>query len=374
MTGRAFAFLILATLFLLTDAKAQTPVPETAAVPDTSSNPPPPDSGAVDSALAPAAVERPVPDSVALTRLLVLPIQEKKGRLAILRGLLTDALLDQLVQDTLPNGAVVALADSTLALSPEVADSLGRVSRAARLLWLTLLGSNDSGYEIHAQLREAYADSILQELRVALPDTSELTLARVPRQLLLGLFPRALPPPATLGDSVKTVAVLPFLAEGTATDQHARQFTEDLSAQLEGQDGFRVLPQAVRDSLLGSWEPGECLTASCRLEAGQRLGVAWIVAGRLTQRGEKWSVTAELVRADSGAVGRPARAQCLGAPAPSLKLVTGITARQLAGVEAPRSELSDAPIARQPAGPTWRRLVVLGVASVLGLVGVVLSW
>jgi TolB-like protein len=374
MTGRAFAFLILATLFLRPDAKAQASVPDTVASPDSSSGMAAPLGTAGDTALSPETMVRLAPDSVALTRLLVLPIQEKRGHLTILRGLLTDALLDQLLQDTLRHGAVVALADSTLVPSSEVADSLGRASRAARLLWLTLLGSNDSGYEIHAQLRESYADSILQEVRVALPDTSELTLARAPRQLLLGLFPRALPPPPTLQDSIKFVAVLPFLAEGTATDQHAGQFTEDLSAQLEGRDGFRVLPKAVRDSLLGSWEPGECLTASCRLEAGQRLGVAWIVAGRLTQLGEKWSVTAELVRADSGAVGRPARARCLGAPAPSLKLVTGITTRQLAGVEAPRSELSDAPIARQPVGPTWRRLVVLGVATVLGLVGVVLSW
>lgn len=373
MTGRALAFLILTILFLRPEAKAQTSLPEAVAAPD-SSSPVVPDSAVGDSAVAPVASVRPAADSVALGRLLVLPVQERKGRLDILRGLLTDALLDQLVRDTLPHGAVVALADSTLAPSAEVADSLGRANLAARLLWLTLVGSNDSGYEIHAQLREAYADSILQDVRIALPDTSELTLARVPRQLLLGLFPRALPPPPTLRDSIKFVAVLPFLAEGTAGDHHARQFTKDLSAQLEGRDGFRVLPESVRDSLLGTWEPGECLTASCRLEAGQRLGVAWIVAGHLTQRGEKWSVAAELVRADSGALGRPARAQCLGAPGPSLKLVTAITTRQLAGEETPRSELSDAPIARQPAGPTWRRLVVLGVASVLGLVGVVLSW
>lgn len=373
MTGRAFAFLILATLSFRPEAWAQPAVSDSLAPRDTVSASLPPEGAVGDSTLAPPA-SRPTADSVARTRLLVLPIQDSLGRLGVLRGLLGDAFLDQLIRDTIPHGAVVALGDTALAPSLEIADSLGRASRSARVILLNLLGSDDSGYAIHGQLREAFADSLLQEIRIDLPDTAELTLARAPRSLLLGLFPRQLPPPPTLGDSLKLVAVLPFLQEGTATEHHARKFTDDLSTQLEGRNGFRVLSKALRDSLLGSWDPGECLTSSCRLEAGQRLGVSWIIAGRLTQRGDKWSVAAELVRFDSSAVGRPARAQCLGAPAPSLKLVTSITARQLAGEESPRSELSDAPIARQPAGPTWRRLVVLGVASMLGLVGVVLSW
>lgn len=373
MTGRALAFLILATLSSRLEVLAQPTVPDLLGAGDSVSAPVVPDSAVVDSAPA-VVLARPVADSVARTRLLVVPVQDSLGRLSILRGLLGDALLDQLVRDTLSLGAVVALPESLLAATPEAADSLGRVSRAARVVWSRMVGSHDSGWTIHAQVRDAYADSLLQEVRIDLPDTGEATLSRLPRALVLGLFPRPLPPPPQLSDSVKHVAVLPFLPEGTAADHHARQFTDDLAAQLQGRDGFRVLPKSTRDSLLGNWDPGECLTASCRLEAGQRLGVAWIVAGRLTQRGEKWSVTAELVRSDSSAVGRPGRAQCLGAPAPSLKLVTSLTARQLAGEEAPRSELSDAPIARQPAGPAWRRLVVLGVASTLGLVGVVLSW
>lgn len=373
MTGRAFAFLILAILSIGPAAQAQNAVSDSLAPRDTVSAAVGP-VGVVADSMVPPPAPRPTADSIAVTRLLVLPIQDSLGRLAILRGLLGDALLDQLVRDTLSHGAVVALGDTVVVPNPQVADSLGRAARAARLVLVNLLGSDDSGYSIHAQLREAFADSLLQEVRIDLPDTAELTLSRAPRALLLGLFPRQLPPPPSLADSIKIVAVLPFLPEGTATENHARKFTEDLAAQLEGRDGFRVLSKASRDSLLGSWDPGECLTSSCRLEAGQRLGVSWIVAGRLTQRGEKWSVAAELVRFDSSAVGRPARAQCLGAPAPSLKLVTSLAARQLAGEETPRSELSDAPIARQPAGPAWRRLVVLGVASVLGLVGVVLSW
>lgn len=373
MTGRAFAFLILATLFLRLEADAQDVVPDSLAGRDSVSTVPSMDSAVGEPSLPPP-LQRPTPDSVALTRMLVIPVQDSLAGLTVLRGMLGEALLDHILRDTLAHGAVLALADSILAPSPQMADSLGRANRASRVVWLTLLGSAGSGYSIRAQLRESYTDSLVREIHIALPDTGELALTITPKALLLGLFPRELPPPPTLQDSVKLVAILPFLSEGTAGDHHSSQFGDDLAAQLEGRDGFRVLPRTSRDSLLGSWDPGECLTASCRLEAGQRLGVAWIISGRLTQLGEKWTVVAELVRADSSALGRSARAQCLGAPSPSLKLVTGITARQLVGEEMPRSELSDAPIARQPAGPAWRRLVVLGVASVLGLVGVILSW
>lgn len=373
MTGRSFAFLILAMLFLRLEADAQDVAPDSLAGLEAVSATTPTDTLVGEPSL-PQPPPKPIPDSIALTRMLVLPVQDSISGLALLRGMLGEAFLDQIIRDTLAHGAVLSLADSVLAPSQQVADSLGRASWAARVVWLTLLGSADSGYSIRAQLRESYTDSMVREIHVALPDTAEIALSIIPRALLLGLFPRELPPPPTLQDSVKLLAILPFLAEGTAGSHHSSQFGDDLAAQLEGRDGFRVLPNAVRDSLLGSWEPGECLTASCRLEAGQRLGVAWIISGRLTQLGEKWTVVAELVRADSSALGRSARAQCLGAPSPSLKLVTGMTARQLIGAEMPRSELSDAPIARQPAGPAWRRLVVLAVASVLGLVGVFLSW
>lgn len=374
MTGRSFVFLILATFALRLDAQAQEVAPDSVASRDMSAT----TMVAADSATGDSAntltASPSAPDSIARTRMLVVPVQDSKGGMPILRGMLGETFIDQIVHDTLPHGAVVSLADSIQVPTEQMADSLGRANRAARVVWMTLHGSTDSGFSIRAQLRESYSDSLVREFEVALPDTAELALAVTPRALLLGVFPRALPPPPTLQDSIKMVAILPFLSEGTAGEHHALKFGDDLAAQLQGRDGFRVLPKVLRDSLLGSWDPGECLTASCRLEAGQRLGVAWIIAGRLTQLGEKWTVVAELVRADSSALGRSARAQCLGAPAPSLNLVTGITVRQLAGVESPRSELSDAPIARQPAGPVWRRLVVLGVASVLGLVGVILSW
>lgn len=373
MTGRAIASLILATSLLHPDAIAQESIQDSIAVADTLASSLAPEAVAADSTITVGA-PRPLPDSVALTRMLVVPVQDTLGRLATLRGLVGEGLVDLIVRDSLDHGAVLALPDSIEAPTDLVADSLGRFARAARLVWIVLEGSTDSGFQLRAQLREAFSDSMVREIRVALPDTAEIALAWVPKALLLGLFPRQLPPPPTLLDSVKHVAILPFLAEGTAGDHHAKQFYDALASQLQGRDGFRVLPAAVRDSLLGSWEPGECLTSSCRQEAGQRLGVAWIISGRLTQLGEKWTVTAELVRADSSAVGRSARAQCLGAPAPSLKLVTGITVRQLAGEEKPKSELSAAPIARQPVGPAWRRLVVLAVAATLGLVGVILSW
>jgi len=338
---------------------------------------PGPDSAAAiatasDSARAP----RPAPDSAvpARSRLLVLPIHDSTGALATLRQLLADGLVDQILHDSLDHGAVHALPDTVTVATEAQADSAGRATGSKTVVWISLKHPDSVAVHLVAGLRDPVRDTLLEEVRLVLPDTGDQALSLLPRAILLGLFPRFVPPPPALGDSVKRVAILPFLPEGTATAAHAKAFAESLAVRLQGQDGFQVLPRALRDSLLGDWDPGECLTASCRKEAGERLGVPWIIAGRLAQLGDKWTVHAELVRADSSALGREAKAQCLGAPAPSLKLVTGMTARQLAGKESPRPELSDSPIARPPSGPAWKRLVALGVASTLGLVGVLLSW
>lgn len=336
-----------------------------------------PDSVVVDTTSRDSArAARPASDTVAPARyrLLLLPIHDSTGGLATLRQLLADGLVDQILHDSLDHGAIHALPDSIVVANEAQADSVGNATGSNAVVWIALRHPDSASVHLVAELRDPVRDSLLREVRLVLPDSGDQALGLLPRAILLGLFPRTVPPPPALGDSVKRVAILSFLPEGTATPGHAKAFSDSLATRLQGLDGFQVLPRGLRDSLLGDWDPGECLTASCRKEAGERLGVSWIVAGRLAQLGDKWTVHAELVRADSSALGREAKAQCLGAPAPSLKLVTGMTARQLAGKESPRPELSDAPIARPPSGPAWKRLVALGVASTLGLVGVLLSW
>jgi len=308
------------------------------------------------------------------SRLLVLPIHDSTGGLATLRYVLRDAFLDLLVHDTLPKGGVLPGVDTLETLRPEVADSFGRGLAAGQVVWTVLRHDSAGILRLQAQRRDPYRDSILSELTLVLPDTAELSLATIPRALLWGLFPRALPPRPALADSIKKVVVLDFVPEGTASALHARRFTDSLSARLQGRDGFKVLPRALRDSLLGAWDPGQCLTESCRREVAERLGVPWIIAGRLEQLGDKWAVHADLLLADSAQVGRQALAQGQGAPGPALELVIGQTARQLSGQEQPRSELNDAPIARKPVGPAWKRLLALGVASALGVTGMILSW
>ncbi len=337
---------------------------------------------ATDSASGGIAVA--VPDSLAVpaldsalfrsTRLLVLPFHDTTGAYPVLRYVLRDAFLDLLVHDTLPRAGVLPGADTLEAAQPTVADSFGRSFAAGQVIWSYL--HHDSGriLRLQAQRRDPYRDSLLAEVSLVLPDTAELALGLVPKALLLGLFPRAMPPKPALTDSVKRVVLLDIVPEGTATATHARIFTDSLAARLHGKDGIHILPRALRDSLLGTWDPGQCLTESCRREVAERLGVPWIIAGRIVQLGDKWTVNAELSLADSAAVGRKAVAQGQGAPGPSLELVIGQSARQLSGQEQPRSELSDAPIARKPVGPAWKRLLALGVAATLGLTGMILSW
>lgn len=308
------------------------------------------------------------------SRLLVLPFHDTTGAHPVLRYVLRDAFLDLLVHDTLPRAAVLPGADTLETAIPAVADSFGRRFAAGQVIWTYLHHDSGRVLRLQAQRRDPFRDSLVSQVTLLLPDTAEGALAMVPRALLLGLFPRALPARPALSDSLKRVAFLDIVPEGTATAAHARLFTDSVAARLHGLDGIQVLPRGVRDSLLGAWDPGQCLTESCRQEVAERTGVPWIVAGRIMQLGDKWTVHADLLLADSNAVGRKAVAQGQGAPAASLELVIGQTTRQLAGQESPRSELSDAPIARKPVGPAWKRLLALGVAATLGLTGMILSW
>jgi hypothetical protein len=318
----------------------------------------------------------PATDSAAFraSRLLVLPFHDTTGAYPVLRYVLRDAFLDLLIHDTLPRAGVLPGADTLEAALPAAADSFGRSFAAGQVIWSYLHHDSGKVLRLQAQRRDPFRDSLLAEVSLVLPDTAELALSIVPKTLLLGLFPRAMPPKPALTDSIKRVVLLDIVPEGTATATHSRIFTDSLAARLHGKDGISILPKALRDSLLGTWDPGQCLTESCRREVAERLGVPWIIAGRLVQLGDKWTVNAELLLADSAAIGRKAVAQGQGAPAPSLELVIGQTTRQLAGQEQPRSELSDAPIARKPVGPAWKRLLALGVAATLGVTGMILSW
>lgn len=292
--------------------------------------------------------------------------------------LFRDSMVALLRRDTLPHGSV----DAWPGAKPDRRTEAESLAVGARtILWAHLI-RDDSG---HTVLRVEHilrvSDSALASFDVPTALLEDSAIWRMPAAVLYGLFPRVMPPPlppppppVSLSDSVKNVAVLAFLPEGTAQLAHASSFTDTLARILQGRDGFQVMPAKLRDSLLSGWDPGECLTASCRQEVGERLGVPWIVTGHIGQLGDKWSVRAALVRVDSGVGVREAMVQCQGAPKPSLKLASGMTARQIAGQEKPRPEFSDAPVARESRGPAWARIVALCVATTLGVVGVLLSW
>lgn len=348
----------------LSPAPLDTAVPAAPAALDSSA------SASPALAVSPDVVRPPeVPE-----RTLVFPIVDSSGSdssdaLILFR----DLLVKEISQDTILHGDAEGWLGVRVASQAE-AESLSR-GYARSLVWMQLVPSDSGRRSLRVRHRSTVSDSTLAFFDLPFPDTSEQALQKLPRAVLLGLFPRKIvvSAPVSLSDSVKRVAVLPFLAEGTTTSTHAGVFMDSLARLLGGMDGFRVLPSKLRDSLLAGWEPGECLTASCRQEVGERLGVPWIIAGRLGQLGDKWQVHAELVRVDSVKSARSAVVQCQGAPLPSLRLASGITARQLAGVEAPRKDLGT-PIAREPARPAWARILALALATTLGLVGVVLSW
>lgn len=326
------------------------------------------DTVVADSAPSVAAL----PDSV---QILVFPLlQDSLGMDSSLPSVFRDVLVQTIGSDSMPHGRVEGWLGAQPSSIAE-ADSFG--SGASAIVWVGVVASDSGMRTLQARLLLRANDSVLASTDIPFPDTAEHVLTSLPQSVLLGLFPRKMAPrpqPVSLADSVKRVAVLPFLAEGTASTIHAALFTDSLSHRIHGLDGFSVLPTRLRDSLLSGWEPGQCLTASCRHEAGERLGVQWVVAGRIGQLGDKWTVRAELVRVDSASVARNAVVQCQGAPIPSLKLATGMTARQLAGKELPRKEFSDAPVARDSQGPAWARILALSVATVLGVIGVALSW
>lgn len=305
---------------------------------------------------------------------LVFPLQDSIGVDSAFPGLFRDMLVQGLGKDTMPHGRVEGWLGGVPSSASE-AESLGRGART--IVWLRVV-ADDSGRRILLARRILRStDSVLTSIDLPYPDSAEQALTSLPGEVIVGLFPRkraALPPPVALTDSVKRVAVLLFLAEGTALPAHATLFTDTLSRRIEGMDGFKVLPSRLRDSLLSGWDPGECLTASCRREVGERLGVPWIIAGHISQLGDKWSVRAELVRVDSASGARNAVVQCQGAPMPSLKLASGMTARQLAGKEKPRKELTDAPVARDSQGPAWARILALAIATTMGAIGVAMSW
>lgn len=332
---------------------------------------PVPVASPVDSSGTAAAAPAPVVDS---TRLTVFPIADSLGLdTSMTLSLFRDVLIQGIIKDSLHQGNVDGWI-GTEAKTLVDADSLAAGGRS--FVWLQLVPADSGKRRLVAQRRLVSPDSILASIELPFPDSTDLALVDLPTQVLAGLFPGMISAvaPVSLADSIKPVVVLPFLPEGTATANHGTAFTDSLSRLLQGLDGFRVLPSSRRDSLLSGWDPGECLTSSCRREVGERLDVPWIITGHLAQLGEKWTVRAELVRVDSSKSARSAIVQCQGAPAPSLKLASGMTARQLAGKEKPREELSDAPVARTERSPAWARLLALGIASTLGLVGVILSW
>lgn len=320
----------------------------------------------------PDSAATPVPRS----KVLVFPVFDA-GRTdtSMLATLFADQLVQMINRDTIDH-CVAETWLGTRAATFFDAESLSR-GVAPSFIWLERVVGDSGRSMLQATLRTFAWDSGTIQKSFPFPDSAESALARVPLQILLALYPRAIPVPSkpvALTDSVKPVVLLLFSPEGSTTQQQAKEFTDSLAARLKGIDGFVVLPSKARDSLLAGWDPGECLTASCRREVGERVGSPWLVAGRLVQLGDKWHVRAELVRTDSALGMRTAVVQCQGAPAPSMKLAAGMAARQLAGLEKPRKELSGAPVAREPAGSVWGRILALGVATTLGLVGVILSW
>lgn len=315
-------------------------------------------------------VPPPVPE-----RILVFPIVDSiRSDSSEALTLFRDLLVKEIARDTLLHGEVEGWLGARIGSLGEAESVSWNYARS--IVWMQLVPSDSGRRSLRVLHRLAASDSVLALFELPFPDTSEQALQKLPRSVLLGLFPReeSTPPTVSLSDSVKMVVVLPFLAEGTATSAQTAIFMDSLIRLLGGMDGFRVVPAKLRDSLLAGWEPGECLTSSCRQEVGERLGVPWVIAGRLGQLGEKWQVHAELVRVDSVKSARSAVVQCQGAPLPSLRLASGITARQLAGIEAPRPDMAGTPIAREPARPAWARILALAVASTLGIAGVVLSW
>lgn len=333
-----------------------------------------PDSSAV---APPASVDVPPVVAEPTTggdRILVFPVVDSLGiDSSIALTLFRDLVVKEITRDTIPHGDVEGWLGTRVG-SLEDAESHSR-GYARSMVWMQLIPSDSGRRVLRVLHRLTASDSQLTLFDLPFPDSSELALQKHPRRVMLGLYPRQSHiPTVSLSDSIKRVAVLPFLPEGTATPAHAAIFMDSLIRQLEGKDGFRVLPVKLRDSLLAGWEPGQCLTSSCRQEAGERLGVPWLVSGRLVQLGEKWQVQAELVRVDSVKSARTAAVQCQGAPLPSLKLASGATVRQLSGREMPRPDFSDTPVAREPARPAWARILALGLATTLGLAGVVLSW
>ncbi|MCB9496971.1 MAG: hypothetical protein H6686_08835 [Fibrobacteria bacterium] len=385
MRSRRLA-LVLPLLMFALDARGQTSLPDVPSSPDSSLAPVPavvpepgdsvPSMTSMDSSMV--ATDSSSADSVKgdvePERILFLPVVDSVESLANLGSMVRDALLDQVVNDTMPHGTLLAPVDSHAISGDSAIDSVGRSFHADRVVWLGYARRVGEPLSFSLIVRDPVRDSLLDSVTYVLPDSGTKTLLSVPRALLLRLFPREIPPPPRLSDSVKRVVVLPFVPQGTATAAHAQGFTDSLIVRLEGQDGFRVMPPALRDSLLSGWQPGACLTASCRREVGDRLGTPWVIAGQISQLGEKWSVDADLVRADSSVVGRHADARCQGAPRPSLDLVNGMTVRQLSGQDANPPVLDDTPIARIPHGPAWKRILALGIAGTLGLIGVVLSW
>lgn len=309
-------------------------------------------------------------------KVLVFPVSDARGSdTSMMATLFGDQVVQQINRDTIDHGLAEAWLGSRPATISE-AESLSR-GTVQSFIWLER-SAGDSGRDmLRATLRTFVWDSGVVQKSFPFPDSAESALATLPRGILLALYPRAIPvppKPVALTDSVKPVVLLLFSPEGSTTQQQANAFTDSLASRMKGLDGFVVLPSKSRDSLLAGWDPGECLTASCRREVGERTGSPWLVAGRLVQLGDKWHVRAELVRTDSAVSMRTAVVQCQGAPAPSMKLAAGMAARQLAGLEKPRKELADTPVAREPAGPIWSRILALGVATTLGLVGVILSW
>lgn len=214
----------------------------------------------------------------------------------------------------------------------------------------------------------------------ALPTVDSMPLAEAPVDTLAAPLGDSLPvasasaPVVAEVDSIPGLAILAFGTEGNLSEDDGRIFSDSLIALLAGMGRYRPLPAARRDSLLDGWDPGECRTESCRQEAASRLGVPYLLAGRLTRNGDKWLLVAHRVALDSTSPARTQTLQAAGIAAPvKARLAYSLSAR-LSGLERTPPEFFSDEIVPADRGPTWARVTALLLAGALAGLGVFLSW
>ena len=94
--------------------------------------------------------------------------------------------------------------------------------------------------------------------------------------------------------AIDSLAVLPFAnaSQDPETDYLGDGLTESLIDQMSKVPSLRVMARATVFRLKGKADP---------LEAGRSLGVGAVLTGRVSRRGERFSITAELVEIATGA-------------------------------------------------------------------------